>query len=122
MGTYTTAPDLSTWEAFRFGVTLWVDPVRDSAGNVTESAITTKTRGKAVFTQLNFHLHRKDGATQQWGDMVTASSRLLAGPQWFSASDVGPVSQTMAPGLSSHPQMGTAYYGATVFGYTDAVS
>jgi hypothetical protein len=122
MGTYTSAPDLSTWQAFRFGVTIWVDPARDSAGNVTASAITTQTRGKAVWGQLNFHLHRTNPDTQQWGDMVTTSSRLLTGPQWFPTSDTGPTGQTMAVGMSSHPQVATAYYGVTVFGYTDAVS
>jgi len=121
-GTYTTAPDLSTWMGYRLGVTIWVDPARDSNGNYTESAITTQSRGMAVFTKLNYHLHRTNPDTQQWGDLVTASSRLLTGPNFLPVQDAGGQDQLMAPGTTSHPQVGTAYYGVTVFGVTDAVS
>lgn len=121
-GSYTTAPDLSTWMAWRLGVTFWVDPARDGNGNYTESAITTQSRGQAVFTQLNVHLHRTNPDTQQWGDLVTTSCRLLTAPNWLPITDTGPATQTMAAGTTSHPQVGTAFYGVTVFGITDAES
>lgn len=121
-GTYTTAPDLTTWMAFRLAVVIWVDPARDSGNNIIESSITTQSRGHAVFTKMNFHLHRTNGDRQQWGDMLTTSSRLLTGPQFVPAEDSGAVARGMSPGTTSHPQIGVAYYGVTVFGYTDAVS
>lgn len=118
MGTTSAAPPLTTPQFFRLAITIWVDPLRDSAFNFTESAGATIKRGKKIFTQLNFHLHRTTGDTQQWGDIVTASSQLLIGPQFAAVRDLGPPGM-QERGTTSHPQVGTAYYGVSVFGYTD---
>lgn len=120
-GTYSAAQPMSTPLFFRLGVTIWVDPARDSAGNITESAGKTIARGKHVWQVLNTYLHRTTGDPQMWGDVRAASSQLLSGPRFFAVTDVG-VPASGRTGTSNRPQMGLAYYGVGVFGYSDVVT
>jgi hypothetical protein len=120
-GTYSVAPPLQTPLHFRLQITFWVDPARDSANNIIESAGKTIARGKHVWQVLNTHLHRTTGDAQMWGDLRAATSQLLAGPQFFGATDVGQA-RVAITGTTSRPQIGVAYYGVGVFGYSDVVS
>ncbi len=114
-GTYSVAPPLTTPQFHRLAIAIWADPARDTRGNIAESAGATIARGKAVFTTLNFHLHRTTGDSQMWGDMRVSVSQLLTGPKFFSVPDVGQL-EDLGSGTSSKPQRGVAYYGITAFG------
>ena len=99
-------------------MTIWADPARDSAGNITEGAGKTIARGKEVWQVLNSYLHRTTGDPQMWGDLRTATCQLLSGPHFFGATDVGAPASART-GTTSRPQLGQAYYGVSVFGYSD---
>lgn len=120
-GTYSAAAALQTPLFFRLGVSIWADPARDAAGNSTEGAGKTIARGKAVWQVLNTYLHRTTGDPQMWGDVRTATCQLLAGPRFFGATDVG-VPASARTGTTSRPQIGQAFYGVGVFGYSDLAS
>jgi hypothetical protein len=96
----------------RLSVEVWVDPLRDSALNISESPGGTRTRGQAVFTAVNRRLNRTDPVTVLWGDLVTTGCQLLTEPQFV------PVVGGDGDGLLH----GQAFYGVSVFGVTDALS
>jgi hypothetical protein len=120
-GHFSVAPPLTTPQFLRLAVAIWADPLRDGNGNVTESSGRTVARAREIFTTLNFHLHRTTGDPQLWGDVNTVGCQLLTGPNFMPVEDIG-AAHPAAPGFSSRPHMGTAYYGVSVFGWTDLPS
>lgn len=64
--------DYSTNRWQRLEVDIWIDPLRDELGNVTDPS-EAENRGLRIFTVLDSHLHRasSDDKTQMWGDLVT---------------------------------------------------
>lgn len=120
-GGVSVAAPLTTPRLLRLAIDIWVDPARDTAGNGSESGGATVGRGLAVFSLLHLHLQRRDPAPVIWGDLVTVGCELLTEPQFFAVSDRGnPAPSTT--GWSNRPQLGTAFYAVSVFGYTDALS
>lgn len=100
---------LSSFDFERLSVEVYVDPLRDSANNITESSGATKQRGMAVFAAVKFRLHRTDPDTVTWGDLVTTGCQLLTKPQFTKVPD--------GDGLL----VGQSFYGVTCGGWLDAV-
>jgi len=113
-GGWTVPQPLNTWRFRRLRLDIYVDPLRDGAGNITESSSLTAQRGMNVFRAFQARLHRRDPDTILWGDMVTLQSQLLTEPQFFQ------MPQASGSGLST--QVGTAYYGIAFSGWTDVAS
>lgn len=105
---------LNTWRFRRLRVDFYVDPTRDSAGNVTETSALTRQRGLDAFRVFQRHLQRRDPDTVLWGDMVTMQCQLLTEPQFNEWQ--------IASGSGITTQVGTAFYGVSFSGWTDAPS
>lgn len=101
-------PQLGTARFRRLRVDVWVDPARDANRNITESSAMTTNRGLSVFAAMQFHLQRTDPDVQLWGDLATLSCQLLTEPQFLMVPD------------GDYLQRGTAYYGVSLAGWTDA--
>lgn len=91
----------------RLMVSVWVDPLRDTSGNITEGPARTKARGDVVYNQLRAVLHRIDPGTQVWGDMVTFYCQELSGPQWMPVPD------------GDHLLQGQSFFEVGISGWTD---
>jgi hypothetical protein len=104
---------LSSLQLVRLRVDIWVDPLRDSAGNITESSVYTENRGLAVANAIHHHLQRRDSDAVVWGDMVTTGCQAITFPPKF-----GRITPTSGGG--DWLQRGIAYYGVTVSGWLDA--
>lgn len=101
----------STVRRVRLEVDIWVDPLRDSRGNVTNPS-ETESRGLNVYNTVDFHLHRVPTAdnTQLWGDLVTVSSTRMTEPVWTPVPD--------GDGLIR----GACFYAVDCFGTWDRVT
>lgn len=107
-GGWEVAPPLGSARFRRLRADIWIDPARDGNGNVAETSAITTNRGLAVFSALQFRLQRKDGDAVTWGDLVTCGCQLL-------------VDITFAPVPDGDwMQRGTAFYGVSCTGWTDA--
>lgn len=80
--------DYSSIRWQRLEVDIWVDPLRDSYGNITNPS-ETEGRGLTVFITLDSHLHRAAASDkmQQWGDLVTVNSIRMTEPVWYPVPD-----------------------------------
>jgi hypothetical protein len=107
-GGWEVAPPLGSIRFRRLRVDLWVDPLRDAENNVTETSALTTNRGLSVFAAVQFRLQRKDGDTQAWGDLVTCGCQLLTDVAFTAVPD------------GDWLQRGTAWYGVSCTGWTDA--
>jgi hypothetical protein len=96
----------------RLRVDIWADPLRDAAGNITESSVYTANRGLRVAQAIQHVLQRKDPDVMQWGDMTVAGCHALTFPPQFS--QISP-----AGSGGDWLQRGTAYYGVTCSGWLD---
>lgn len=105
-------PQLGTQRFRRLKVEFWVDPQRDGAGNIIVTSSATKLRGAAVFNAVHFRLQRTDPDTVLWGDMVTNACTLLQEPDFAQVPD----GDSQGMGLLQ----GTAFYGVSFTGWTDA--
>ena len=87
-GQSATPLDYSTVRGQRLEVDIWVDPLRDSYGNITNPS-ETEGRGKNVFSVLDSHLHRAafEQRSLMWGDLVTTGSTRMTEPQWYPVPD-----------------------------------
>lgn len=101
---------LSTPRFNRLQVDIYVDSLRDSGRSVTETSGAPKQRATTLFTLVNTFLHRTNPDMQLWGDLRTVGCQLLTEPKFVPMPDGDGV------------YMGTAYYGAVVFGSTDTVT
>lgn len=113
-GGWAAPPQLGSQRFRRLRVDVWADPQRDASGNVAVTSADTVNRANALFTAVNSHLHRRDPATVNWGDMVTFGCTLLTEPQWATVPDAG----SPSIGLT----LGSAVYGVYIAGWTDALS
>lgn len=98
----------STMRFRRLRVDVWVDALRDSGGNITETSGDTGGRGMGVFNAAHFHLQRTDSDVVFWGDLSTLACQLLTEPLFARIPD------------GDWGQLGTAYYGLTLAGWSDA--
>jgi hypothetical protein len=94
----------------RLRVDMWVDPQRDANQNVTETSSITTNRANSLFNAVHRVLQRRDSDTIQWGDLVTFACQLLVEPQFVAVPDGGGM------------QLGTAFYGVSLTGWTDVAS
>jgi hypothetical protein len=101
-------PQLGTQRFRRLRVDIWVDPLRDADQSVTETSEATTNRGLAVFNAIQFRLQRTDPDLVFWGDMATNGCQLLTEPQFAAVPD------------GDWCQRGTAYYGVSFTGWSDA--
>lgn len=87
-GQSSTPSAASTARFQRLEVDIWVDPLRDSNGNVTSPG-EELSRMLSVFAVLDSHLHRvaTDQNTQQWGDLITVSCVRMTEPQPYPVPD-----------------------------------
>ena len=67
--------ETSTVRFQRLKIDIWVDPLRDVMGNVTNPS-ETEHRGLNVYSVLDSRLHRvaTDQMTQLWGDLITVAA------------------------------------------------
>jgi hypothetical protein len=88
MGLGSAVLDYNTVRWQKLEVDIWVDPLRDSLGNVTSPAETSH-RGRKVFSVLDSHLHRasSDDKTQVWGDLVTVNGLRATEPVAYPVPD-----------------------------------
>jgi hypothetical protein len=88
MGQASSPLDSSTVRFQRLELDIWVDPLRDSMGNITSPA-ETESRGLGVFGLLDSHLHRvnTDQMTETWGDLITVGSLRMTEPVWYEVPD-----------------------------------
>lgn len=112
-GPWSSTSAFSTMQYPRLRVDFWADPLRDGGGNITESAVYTEQRGLALAETVHHHLQRTDADVQMWGDIATLACQALTFPPQFTAI-------TPAPGGGDWLQRGTAYYGLTIAGWSDA--
>lgn len=101
-------PQLRTMRFRRLQLEVWVDPLRDSSNNITETSVYTRNRGNAVFNAVQYRLQRTDPDTIVWGDMVTIGCQLITEPVFAPEPD------------GDWLQVGTAYFGVEFTGWTDA--
>lgn len=115
-GGWQTPMALNTFRFRRLRLDIYVDPLRDSEGNVTETATYTEDRGLATFVAFNRHLHRRDPDAQTWGDdhLVTLQSQLITEPDFTQLPS--------ASGSGFTTQLGSAYYGVTFSGWLDVAA
>lgn len=80
--------ETSTVRFQRLTIDIWVDPLRDVMGNVTNPS-ETEHHGLNVYSVLDSHLHRvaTDQMTQLWGDLITVSSTRMSEPVWYQVPD-----------------------------------
>lgn len=109
-GSFSGPPILGSQRFRRLRVDIWVDPLRNAAGNISNSDASTKNRGNQVFNVLNRHLHFRDADTRQWGDLVVAGCQLSVEPDFNRVPD------------GDWMMMGTAVYQVLLAGYTDQLS
>lgn len=84
----TTAPQrLGTERYGRLSVQVYVDPARDGSRNIAETSALTKNRGNAVFSAVQYRLHRTDNDAVVWGDLVTTGCTLITEGQWTDVPD-----------------------------------
>jgi hypothetical protein len=107
-GPWDTPLPLSTIRYRRLRVDLWIDPARDASRNIAESSSITTNRGLAVFAAVHFRLQRTDPDAVFWGDLCTVGCQLLTDVMF------GPVPD------GDYLQRGTAYYGVSASGWSDA--
>lgn len=107
-GPWDSPPPLGTVRFRRLRVDVWVDPLRDASSNVTETSSLTANRGLAVFAAAHFRLQRTDPDTVMWGDLCTAGCQLLSDIQFLPVPD------------GDWLLRGTAWYGVTCTGWSDA--
>lgn len=107
-GGWDVPPPMGTVRMRRLRVDIWVDPLRDVNANVIETSAITAGRGMAVFNAVQFRLHRTDPDAVTWGDLVTTGCQLLTDPQFLPVAD------------GDWLLRGTAYYGVTFSGWSDA--
>jgi hypothetical protein len=109
-GGWSAPPMLGSQRFRRLRADVWQDAPRDSEGNVSTSTEGIVNLANAVFNAVQRHLHRRDPDTVVWGDMVTFACQLLTEPQFSKVPD------------GDWGMLGTAYYGVSLSGWTDAVS
>lgn len=102
---------LGTERFRRLRVDIYVDPLRDGEGNVTETSGLTELRGMGVFRAIQALLHRRDNDSIVWGDMVTTGCMLLTEPEFIQLA--------AASGNQMTSQVGTAWYGVSFSGFID---
>lgn len=70
----------------RISLEIFVDPLRDIDGNVTEPGETGR-RAEAAYRVLDAHLHRPQSGVQMWGTIRTLGCTRLGEPAVYSMSD-----------------------------------
>jgi hypothetical protein len=109
-GGWSSPPQLGSQRFRRLRVDVWVDAQRDSLGNIIATDQGTINAGNTIFNAVQRHLHRRDPDTVVWGDMVTFACQLLTEPTFIRIPD------------GDWAMQGTATYGVSISGWTDAVS
>lgn len=109
-GGWSAPPMLGSQRFRRLRVDVWQDALRDAEGNVSISTEGMVNLANVVFNAVQRHLHRRDPDTVVWGDLVTFACQLLTEPQFAKVPD------------GDWGMLGTAYYGVSFSGWTDAVS
>ena len=111
-GGWSLPPLLGTQRFRRLRLDVWTDPTRDANGNIIVTESNTVNRCLHVFNVFHSTLQRTDMDTQTWGDMVTFSCQLLTEPTPAQVAD----GDSQGVGVV----MGTAVYGVSFSGFTDA--
>ena len=109
-GGWSAPPMLGSQRFRRLRVDVYVDVQRDALGGIMSSDQGTINRGNQVFNAVHRRLHRRDPDTIVWGDMVTFACQLLNEPIFNLLPD------------GDRAMLGTASYGVSLSGWTDAVS
>lgn len=109
-GGWSAPPMLGSQRFRRLRVDVYQDALRDAEGNVSVSTEGMVNLANAVFNAVQRHLHRRDPDTVVWGDLVTFACQLITEPQFVKVPD------------GDWGMLGTAYYGVSYSGWTDAVS
>jgi hypothetical protein len=107
-GGWSVPEPLGTMRFRRLRLDVWVDPLRDAAHNITESSSITANRGLAVFAAVQFRLQRTNPDAVLWGDLVTVDCHLITDIQFAPVPD------------GDWLLRGTAYYGVSTSGWSDA--
>lgn len=70
----------------RLSVEIWVDPLRDSSGNVTNPT-ETEARGRTTWKVLDSFLQWLDPDARTWGNLVLCGSERLTEPVLYAVPD-----------------------------------
>jgi hypothetical protein len=109
------APQRMGTERFRrLRLDIYIDPLRDASFDVIETSSLTEDRGMDLFRAIQSLLHRRDNDTITWGDLVTTACVLLTEPEFIQMG--------ASSGNQMSSQLGSAYYGVSFSGWTDAVA
>lgn len=75
--------DANTVRLQRLELDIWVDPLRDPLGQITDPT-ETEHRGDSIWSLCDSHLHRTgtDQNTILWGDLVTTACIRMSEPVW----------------------------------------
>lgn len=108
-GGWTPPPGMSGARNRRLRVDIYQDAQRDGLGNIVQSDAATVNAANHVFNVVHLHLQRRDSDTVTWGDMVTYACQLLTEPDPARLPD------------GDWAMLGTAVYGVSFSGWTDAL-
>lgn len=85
-GNWASANPYNTVKTPRVSITMFVDPLRDSSGNVTDLD-GSPNRGDAVWDIIDKYLHRPSAEIVTWGDLRVLGSTRLNEPTWNLVKD-----------------------------------
>lgn len=108
-GGWTAPPQLSGARNRRLRVDIYQDAQRDSQGNIVQTDAATVNAVNHIFNVVHLHLQRRDPDTVVWGDLVTYACQLLTEPAPARLLD------------GDWAMLGTAVYGVSFSGWTDAL-
>lgn len=109
-GSWTAPLPLSGARNRRLRVDIYQDAQRDSLGNIIQTDAGTVNAVMHVFNTVHLHLQRRDSDTVLWGDMVTYACQLVTEPAAARIPD------------GDWAMLGTAVYGVSFSGWTDALA
>lgn len=108
-GSWTPPQGLSQARNRRLRVDIYQDAQRDSLGNIVQSNAATVNAVSHIFNTVHRHLQRTDADTILWGDLVTYWCQVLTEPVATRIPD------------GDWGMMGSAVYGVSFSGWTDAL-
>lgn len=94
----------------RLRVDIYQDAQRDAQGNIIATDASTINAVNHIFNTVHLHLQRRDSDTVVWGDLVTYSCQVITEPAPARLPD------------GDWGMLGTAVYGVSFSGWTDALA
>lgn len=109
-GGWTPPQPLSGARNRRLRVDIYQDAQRDPLGNIVQTDAGTVNAVNHIFNTVHLHLQRRDSDTVVWGDLVTYACQVITEPSPARLPD------------GDWGMLGTAVYGVSFSGWTDALA